>query len=646
LPVPSANLLDTLADGILLLFLFQSLMGLITSVYAFGLAASGLPLEAAGAFFVFSPALLWLFPSRLPRLTAPALATVGFGSRVVFPFLGPGLQVIVSGIAVGALLLLLALLIVDTKERFLSNLGASLATAFAGLAVLQVVGAGTDFSTHGLGQVVAWTLAISGLGVLVMRRIELTSDPLDAGPPKGVVVPATGLTSCLMLALTVYSAPSVVSRWAGVSYDLIVVCFFAGLMLYALLFVRGFPWLRDTRLMLVAQAALAACVLLTVFPQQVGFPSNLEAYPLVAHRLPSWQTLPAFGVMLMAPVTIHGSALFAQQIAALRPSLRRLALGFTAGALIFVVLVGAQVLTTTYDYVPVIGPLLRDRFWLVIFVTSLAPIAAMLGQRANVLGRVRCSQSVFILLAGMALIAFAGLATDGSSPSASPGASAALRVVTFNIQQGFAEDGGFGLPSQLDVLRGLRPDILGLQESDANRLTSGNVDAVRYFANRLGMYSYYGASPVVGTFGVALLSKYPIEDAKTFFLWSEGEQTACITARIKVGDKTLNVLVTHLGNGGPRAQLEQVLEIAAQFDHAVLLGDFNFRPSTQQYERATSQLVDSWLASWPTGLDDAGEGRGSAIDYIFVSSGVGVTSARYVNSSASDHPAYKAVIEP
>jgi endonuclease/exonuclease/phosphatase family metal-dependent hydrolase len=88
------------------------------------------------------------------------------------------------------------------------------------------------------------------------------------------------------------------------------------------------------------------------------------------------------------------------------------------------------------------------------------------------------------------------------------------------------------------------------------------------------------------------------------------------------------------------------LEIAAQFDHAVLLGDFNFRPSTQQYERATSQLVDSWLASWPTGLDDAGEGRGSAIDYIFVSSGVGVTSARYVNSSASDHPAYKAVIEP
>jgi len=82
---------------------------------------------------------------------------------------------------------------------------------------------------------------------------------------------------------------------------------------------------------------------------------------------------------------------------------------------------------------------------------------------------------------------------------------------------------------------------------------AGNADLVAYFADRMDMYSYYGPSPVVGTFGDCLLSRFPIENARTFYLFSKGEQVAVVEADIRVGDKTFRIYVTHLGNGGQQA---------------------------------------------------------------------------------------------
>jgi len=48
--------------------------------------------------------------------------------------------------------------------------------------------------------------------------------------------------------------------------------------------------------------------------------------------------------------------------------------------------------------------------------------------------------------------------------------------------------------------------LIGLQESDTNRISGGNSDIVRYFADRLDLYAYYGPKVVPGTFGIALLA--------------------------------------------------------------------------------------------------------------------------------------------
>ena len=101
--------------------------------------------------------------------------------------------------------------------------------------------------------------------------------------------------------------------------------------------------------------------------------------------------------------------------------------------------------------------------------------------------------------------------------------------------------------------------IIGLQESDTARIAGGNADVVAYLADRLEMYSYYGPSPVSGTFGIALLSRYPIGNPRTYYLYSEGEQVAITDADIRIDDKSYKVFVTHLGNDGPMIQVRQML---------------------------------------------------------------------------------------
>ena len=62
---------------------------------------------------------------------------------------------------------------------------------------------------------------------------------------------------------------------------------------------------------------------------------------------------------------------------------------------------------------------------------------------------------------------------------------------------------------QLALIRQVSPDILALQESDSTRISLNNNDYARYYAGKLGYYSYYGPKTLTGTYGTALLSKYP-----------------------------------------------------------------------------------------------------------------------------------------
>jgi endonuclease/exonuclease/phosphatase family metal-dependent hydrolase len=300
-----------------------------------------------------------------------------------------------------------------------------------------------------------------------------------------------------------------------------------------------------------------------------------------------------------------------------------------------------QAFTTVYDYIPVVGPFFRDKFWLVYLAPGLVvSLAALWVDRGSVrrprdVARFKLLPPALAILGLAALIGVGVTAARPADPPDAPG----LRVLTYNVQQGYDAAGLKNYAGQLALIRRADADLIGLQESDTNRAAGGNEDLIRYMADALDLHSYYGPKTVPGTFGIALLSRYPIEDARTFYMYSEGEQTATIEARVRAGGKVWNVYVTHLGNGGPLVQQAAILEAVQGRENVILMGDFNFRPDSEPYRRTTALLDDAWLLRWPEGVDGQGRRFDRRIDHVFVSPGTDVEEATYLTEPESDHPA-------
>ena len=69
------------------------------------------------------------------------------------------------------------------------------------------------------------------------------------------------------------------------------------------------------------------------------------------------------------------------------------------------------------------------------------------------------------------------------------------------------------------------------------------------------------------------------------------------------------------------------------------MGDFNFKTGTPQYSLTVESLEDAWLLRWPSGQDDQGNRPVERIDHIFLTPGLSVEEASYLEHPASDHPA-------
>lgn len=382
----------------------------------------------------------------------------------------------------------------------------------------------------------------------------------------------------------------------------------------------------------------------TMLLHQEVFPKNEDAYPLLAAP-GSWVYLiPLYLMIIFAPVLFVNVMRAAKILLRGHPSPRALTAGFSFGSLYFLLMVLAHAFMSVYDYMPVVGPLFRDQYWLVHLIAGLVAALPVLYNKAASLkeGEEQESQGGFTSLIPL-LLSLAIVISSVTAPQVPehPSDARSLKILTYNIQHGYNDAGEKGFVEQLERIRALDPDIIGLQESDVAKMGTGNADLVKYFSQNLKMHAYYGPKTVNGTFGIALLSKYPIENAQTYYMYSTGEQTATIRADIVVGVQRFNVFVTHLGNGGPLFQQENVLELVRGLDNVILMGDMNFRPPTEQYRITTKVLDDAWLLRWPGGNELQGIDPERRIDHIFVllSDAIDVTESVYLPGPESDHPA-------
>ncbi len=649
--VPKEGWKSVLFFALVFLLFFQLVSDFIETIYAFGLLGTNIPPEIVSILFFFTPLILLFFRHGLPYRVVLALAGIAALAHPLEVMLEPKGKMLVSGLGVGCLFVLLPLLLPRPiragKERGGMEAGSGLTLGLAFSILLRSLGAGSDLSL--IFPWLSWLLTIALLAIIILLVRAEASEAIPAGKTSLSFGSITALCLGVMSALAVlyfgFASPTVLARWTGLDYRLVIIVLSLALILYVLIFSGGSHRWLSKPLVLAWNALFLLAGTIAILSNQVSFPTTSSAFPVDQPVLSLWQQIPFFLMLLLCPITLLDSHLFVRELTGHNPSPRALAGGFSIAALFFLVIILAQVFTTVYDYIPVAGPWFRDRFWLVFFIAGMGMGLPVLAVRLKG-GHRSTPMTGKIPLVGLSaalIISVAWVIVSQPVPT-TLAESSRLRVLTYNIQQGYSADGRRAYSDQLVVIRGLNPDLVGLQELDIARFSGGNADIVRTFSEGLGMYAYYGPRTVTGTFGIALLSRYQLENSRTFFMYSEGEQTAALQADITVEGKQYEILVTHLGNGGPIIQQQQVLSRLAGLQNVIAMGDFNFDQTSEQYKLTTQTLEDAWVSagSPPT----AGLDMGHLIDHIFVSPRMVVQAAQYIASPASDHPALLVEIMP
>lgn len=431
------------------------------------------------------------------------------------------------------------------------------------------------------------------------------------------------------------------------------------IFIYVALFKPDLISRINRRYLLLWNGIFISSLTLSILLNQLLFPPYYEEYPIFVRSSTTLEVvifqIPLYLMLFVSPIILIDFTILSRELVLCKPSLPKLGKSFTLASLFFTLMIFAIIFTITYDYIPVIGPFFRDGLWYVFLVIGLGITLSVILVKEKTMIFYRNSLHIHlknkILISTLIGILCGATAVSAiileSYPSKPSGSVDSITIFSYNIQQGFDKYGEKNFEGQLKVIKDADADIIGLVESDLARISSGNADFVRYVANELNLYSYYGPKTTIGNYGVALLSKYPIKNAKTFYMYSIGEQTATIEAKIKIKHTTYNIFVTHLGNFDDPSQRSQIITIIDQVKHkdnVILMGDFNFEHDENRYNMTIEELNDCWEIA---GDSHGGFKMKDRVDHVFVSDDLiaKVDECNYLGGDNSDHPAVTVEID-
>ena len=167
-----------------------------------------------------------------------------------------------------------------------------------------------------------------------------------------------------------------------------------------------------------------------------------------------------------------------------------------------------------------------------------------------------------------------------------------LRVLTYNIHHGEAMDRRFDYERLANTISRLKPDVVALQEVDNQTKRASGVDQAAELGKRLKMNHVFGNALYYsgGQYGEAILSRFPLENAKAHHLpYSFGNEprTALeVTVKPDNGIPDFIFVGTHLCHQSGATRLEQTQELdglfASRTDYPVIMaGDLNARPDSE-----------------------------------------------------------------
>jgi len=305
--------------------------------------------------------------------------------------------------------------------------------------------------------------------------------------------------------------------------------------------------------------------------------------------------------------------------------------------------------------------------------------------------RRQCSRAAALIFAWLCVISAAcapnpraalSPETSGPAPEAAAPEAIEVRVMSFNIRNGRANDGEnrWDMRKELvcDVIRECSPDVLGIQEAYRFQLDEFNMRLPEYAEVGVGRD---GASRGEHSSVLFLKKRFDIDESGTFWLsdtpakpsahWGNRYRRICTWARLVEkagegpGDAALYIFNTHLDHRSQPSREKGVRLIAERIatrahpDPVVVTGDMNagernpavrflLEEKGEAGETGPARLVDSYRVlhpeekavgtfHWFTGLAPGGK-----IDYVLVPPDAEVLDAQIVRASRegrfpSDH---------
>ena len=242
-----------------------------------------------------------------------------------------------------------------------------------------------------------------------------------------------------------------------------------------------------------------------------------------------------------------------------------------------------------------------------------------------------------IVAAGLVLLPAAAVAGTAAPPDAGQSEPDGLRVVTYNIRQGFGVEGRFDLEAVARTLEDNPADVIALQEVGRGWVISGGADTLTWLSQRLDMPYVYGAA-AGDLWGNAVLTRLPVQSTVHHFDNPGRIPRGAVEIEIDAPGLAYTIINSHFDHavdGGPTraAQARTMLDIWGGRSRTLLVGDLN-----AEVDEASMQLVfDAGFLDPDAGGPPTFPADGERIDYVLHTRDLAVLEVRRPLTAASDH---------
>lgn len=670
-----------LFSAILFLFFIQQITFLVESIYMLNLLNTKMDARVGGISFLLLPGLLFVLKHN--KATYMTLVAAMLVCMFLSPLISPSWRIFSSGIGAGLFLTYLGLQLSD-KSFPKVNWGQSAALATLTSILFRVTGDTLDISITGNTKFIGWALIILAayLAYSILRHYKEEQTPLDEAHGKegktmsllGSWTSIRGIGGALIFIYFVFSSPGIIARWIEGNYNVIHIVL--SLSIFILVFVAGNKIMSikgQNILMLIWNVLFLICFIWNILLHKIGFPTLELIAPVVVGKGIELQSIVNYLMLILSPIIFFNIDWFIRFIKPVKPS--NVAWPFFRSAILIIVCIFMLIFTNTWGYVGAVSRFFRNQFVLPFILAGIFLILPYFFIKKRDYGSwtIFYNGKVLKIFSFILVIGICGFVLIPKEEKTIPEKDniKELTLMTYNIQQGVDLYGNKNFEGQLKKIKEINPDVVCLQESDASRISGGNSDIVRYFSRKLGYYSYYGPKTVAGTYGTAILSRFPMENTRTIFTYSSKDEIGIAIADISVGGRKVTIINSHpAGNDKSKQEhIDMVTSVARQNQHVIAMGDYNFKQDSPYYQTIIKTLNDSWLSLYPNAIGSMDLGKldlsiidrkrssgkllsddridmSLRIDHIFLSNDFKVKVAQYLPApeSATDHPLYWAVV--